>query len=65
MWYVYIIRSAAFPEQDYIGATADLKRRMADHNAGSLPIRPNSFLGIWFGIPHFPINTELWNSKNT
>lgn len=34
MWYVYIIRSAAFPEQEYTGVTADLKRRMADHNAG-------------------------------
>ena len=27
MWYVYIIRSVNFPEQEYIGATADLKRR--------------------------------------
>lgn len=34
LWYVYIIRSATSPEQDYIGATADLKRRMADHNTG-------------------------------
>ena len=34
MWYVYIIRSATSPEQDYIGATADLKQRMVDHNAG-------------------------------
>jgi predicted GIY-YIG superfamily endonuclease len=34
MWYVYIIRSTTSPEQDYIGATADLKRRMADHNTG-------------------------------
>ena len=34
LWYVYIIRSATSPEQEYIGATADLKRRMTDHNAG-------------------------------
>jgi putative endonuclease len=34
MWYVYIIRSVTFPEQEYTGATADLKRRIADHNAG-------------------------------
>ncbi|MEO6782234.1 MAG: GIY-YIG nuclease family protein, partial [Bradyrhizobium sp.] len=34
MWYVYIIRSANFPDQDYTGATADLKRRLMDHNAG-------------------------------
>src|SRR3954454_20285090 len=34
MWYVYIIRSVGFPEEEYIGATADLKRRLPDHNAG-------------------------------
>jgi len=34
MWYVYIIRSTESRTQEYIGATADLKRRMADHNAG-------------------------------
>ena len=27
MWYVYIIRSIEFPDQEYIGATEDLKRR--------------------------------------
>ena len=34
MWYVYIIRSESFPEQEYIGATEDLKRRLPEHNAG-------------------------------
>ena len=34
MWYVYIIRSISSPNQEYIGATADLKRRLPDHNAG-------------------------------
>ncbi|MFC2952606.1 GIY-YIG nuclease family protein [Marinicaulis aureus] len=34
MWYVYIIRSVASPEQEYTGATENLKQRMADHNAG-------------------------------
>jgi predicted GIY-YIG superfamily endonuclease len=33
VWYVYIIRSAAFPEQEYTGATGNLKQRVADHNA--------------------------------
>jgi putative endonuclease len=33
MWSVYIIRSVSFPEQEYTGATADLKQRIADHNA--------------------------------
>src|SRR5438045_171539 len=34
MWYVYIIRSIEFPDQEYIGATEDLKRRLPEHNAG-------------------------------
>lgn len=34
MWYVYITRSIEFPEQEYIGATEDLKRRLPEHNAG-------------------------------
>ncbi|WFU41055.1 GIY-YIG nuclease family protein [Bradyrhizobium sp. CB82] len=34
MWYVYIIRSIEFPDQEYIGATEDLKRRVPEHNAG-------------------------------
>lgn len=34
MWYVYIIRSIAHPAQEYIGATANLRRRLADHNSG-------------------------------
>lgn len=34
MWYVYIMRSVASPRHEYTGATADLKQRIADHNAG-------------------------------
>ena len=34
MWCVYIIRSEAFPEEEYTGATANLRQRVADHNAG-------------------------------
>jgi putative endonuclease len=34
MWYVDIIRSLNFPKRDYVGATADLKRRITDHNGG-------------------------------
>jgi putative endonuclease len=34
MWYVYIIGSINSPDQQYTGTTADLKRRMCDHNAG-------------------------------
>jgi len=34
MHYVYILSSTADPNQRYIGASADLKQRFADHNAG-------------------------------
>ena len=34
MWYVYILRSIASPEQEYTGATADLRQRFKDYNAG-------------------------------
>ena len=35
MWYVYILRGLSHPDQEYIGATSDLKRRVTDHNNGS------------------------------
>ncbi|WP_064707530.1 GIY-YIG nuclease family protein [Rhizobium bangladeshense] len=34
MWYVYILRSVNFPDQEYTGSTADLKQRLSAHNAG-------------------------------
>ena len=34
MYYVYLIRSIAFPDKTYIGFSEDLKQRIADHNAG-------------------------------
>ena len=34
MWYVYILRSVDFPNQEYVGATADLMQRLSDHNTG-------------------------------
>jgi putative endonuclease len=34
MYYVYLIQSQAFPEQRYVGFTADLAKRFATHNAG-------------------------------
>ena len=34
MHYVYINRSITFPDREYTGATTDLKKRIADHNAG-------------------------------
>ena len=37
MWYVYIIRSINHPEQEYTGATEDLKQRVKDHNSSKSP----------------------------
>ena len=34
MWYVYIIRSVKFPNQEYTGVSEDLKKRFTDHNTG-------------------------------
>lgn len=34
MYYVYLLRSEAFPDQTYVGFTIDLKARLATHNAG-------------------------------
>jgi putative endonuclease len=36
MQYVYILRSQADPERYYVGTTADLKARLAKHNAGEV-----------------------------
>ncbi|MCA8907070.1 MAG: GIY-YIG nuclease family protein [Rhodospirillaceae bacterium] len=34
MWYVYIIRSTVRPDQEYVGATSDLRQRLTEHNSG-------------------------------
>jgi putative endonuclease len=32
--YAYLLESVGVPARRFVGATADLKRRVADHNAG-------------------------------
>jgi len=34
VFYVYLLRSESWPSKTYVGFTADLKSRLADHNAG-------------------------------
>ena len=34
VWYVYLLESEALKGERYIGITSDLKRRLAEHNAG-------------------------------
>lgn len=37
MRYVYLLQSEAVVSQRYVGITADLKQRLADHNTGKSP----------------------------
>ena len=37
MRYVYLPQSEAFAGQRYVGITSDLRKRIADHNAGRSP----------------------------
>ena len=37
MFYTYILCSIDHPNQRYIGCAADLKARLAKHNAGEVP----------------------------
>lgn len=37
MKYVYLIQSAKFQDQRYVGVTDDIKRRLAEHNEGKSP----------------------------
>ena len=34
---VYLLGSVDHPERHYVGSTGDLKRRLAEHNAGKSP----------------------------
>ena len=37
MFYTYVLENLVRPTERYIGHTADLKQRLADHNAGKCP----------------------------
>ncbi|ESY71424.1 excinuclease ABC subunit C [Mesorhizobium sp. LNHC252B00] len=52
-WYVYLLESKAVGGERYIGVTSDLKRRIAEHNAGKsshtskfLPRRIVTYIGF-------------------
>lgn len=54
MHYVYLLRSKTHPHQTYVGSTGDLRKRLADHNAGK-SIHTNKFkpweLAAYVGLP--------------
>jgi predicted GIY-YIG superfamily endonuclease len=37
VWYVYLLESDGSEGQRYVGMTSDLRRRVAEHNAGKSP----------------------------
>jgi predicted GIY-YIG superfamily endonuclease len=37
MRYVYLLQSEAHEDQRYVGISSDLKKRLAEHNAGKSP----------------------------
>ena len=43
MFYTYILNSTSHPNRFYIGSTADLKRRLSEHNSGK-SIHTNKFI---------------------
>ena len=57
MYYVYIIRSLAFPEQIYIGYTLNLKTRLVVHNNGQAP--HTSKYKPWELITFFAFNEKM------
>jgi putative endonuclease len=54
MFYVYLLRSETHPNETYIGSTRDLRRRLAEHNAGK-SIHTNKFepwvLNAYIALP--------------
>jgi predicted GIY-YIG superfamily endonuclease len=42
MFYVYILRSKTHPKQTYVGSTADLRKRVTEHNSGK-SVHTNKF----------------------
>jgi putative endonuclease len=42
VYYVYLLRSTTHPDQTYFGSTSDLRKRLAEHNAGK-SVHTNKF----------------------
>ena len=61
MHYTYILQSKSHPAQTYIGSTSDLRKRLAEHNAGkSIHTSGNSGRGKSLRTsPALPLKTRL------
>ncbi len=62
MHYVYLLRSKSYPDRTYIGSTRDLRRRLAEHNAGK-SIHTNKFrpweMVAYVGLPEPHLAEQL------
>jgi putative endonuclease len=56
MFYVYLLRSDAFPQQRYTGFTSDVASRLKAHNAGDLP--HTSKYRPWRLVAYFAFDDE-------
>ncbi len=56
MRYVYLVQSESVGGQRYVGITSDLKRRLADHNAGKSP--HTSKFGPWKLVTYIAFSDE-------
>ena len=57
MRYVYILASLRCPPQYYVGSTSNLRRRLAEHNAGKSPHTSKHLpwrvlVAVWFADDH-------------
>jgi putative endonuclease len=62
--HVEIPRSTIYPHQEYFGATADLKRRFANYNAGKSSHTANSCRGNCSGTAVSRTSNALAFEKN-
>ena len=57
MTYVYILQSLEYPDKYYVGATADLRARLAKHTAGA--VSHTSKYGPWPLKTHVALSDEV------
>jgi predicted GIY-YIG superfamily endonuclease len=61
MFYVYILQSKTDPRQTYLGSTADLRKRLSEHNSGK-SIHTNKFMP-WDVVAYIALPTKVAAEK--